>query len=237
MDVSIVIPAYNEQQNLPALLDDIERLVLTAPCGVEVLVVDDGSTDQTAELVRRGAETRPWLSLVVNPGNRGMGAALKHGTQHARQPMVVWVMADRSDRLEDIWEMRRRLMDGADLVVASRAMHGGSYGEFKGLKPLGSRLFSLFAKIVLGLPVNDCTNAFRAFRRERFAELTLLHDDFAVSPELVFQGHLHGWRVDQVPTMYFYRQGGSSNFHLLRMGWRYLTLTIRLLLARIAGAD
>jgi dolichol-phosphate mannosyltransferase len=235
VDVSIVVPAYNERENLPGLLDDLERFVLTAPVGVEVLVVDDGSTDGTAELVRRETERRPWLSLVAGPTNRGMGAALKLGVSRARHPLVAWVMADRSDRLADIWEMRRRLIDGADLVVASRAIHGASYGELGGGKALGSRAFSLFARWLLRLPVHDSTNAFRAFRRSLLDEITLSHNDFAISPELVIKATMHGRRVEETPTVYAFRRRGSSTFSVFRMGLTYLHLALRAWLARLAG--
>jgi dolichol-phosphate mannosyltransferase len=237
VDISVVIPAFNERENLPGLLDDVERFVLTAPCNVQVLVVDDGSTDGTAELVRRGTELRPWLSLVASPANGGMGAALKLGTSRATNPIVVWVMADRSDRLSDIWEMRRRLMDGADLVVASRAVHGGDYGELAGGKAWGSRLFSLFARWLLGLPVHDSTNAFRAFRRTMFDEIHLARNDFAVSPELVIRATERGKRIEEVPTVYAFRRRGLSTFSIYRMGLAYLRLVLRAWLARLGGGQ
>ena len=232
MDVSLVVPAYNEAGNLPALLDDLERLVSEAPCAVEVIVVDDGSTDGTGPLIRDHAARRPWLRAADNGGNLGMGATLLHGTSMATHPLVGWVMADRSDRLSDLWEMRRRLLAGADLVVASRAAAGGSYGTLVGVKSLGSRGFSAFARRLLGLPVHDATNAFRMFRRELTDNLALRRRDFAISPEMVFRAVAAGRRVEEVPTVYAFRQHGMSDFALLRMGWAYLTLALRARLGR-----
>lgn len=237
MDLSIVIPAYNERGNLSLLMEKLDHFILLAPCAVEVLIVDDGSTDGTRQKLDEECGRRDWLRPVYSRRNRGMGAALKLGAARAKHPLVAWVMADCSDRLDDIWEMRRRLAAGADLVVASRAVDGGSYGDFIGVKARGSRWFSGLARCLLRLPVHDCTNAFRAFRRELLEELILTRDDFAISPEMVMQAQARRKRIEEVPTVYFYRRQGMSNFAVLRMGLVYLSLTLRAFLARLSGAS
>jgi dolichol-phosphate mannosyltransferase len=237
VDLSIVVPAYNEEENLPALLAHLEKFVMMAPCQVEVLVVDDGSEDGTAAVLRAETGRRPWLTPVFLRENNGMGGALKAGTARAHHSLVAWVMADRSDRLDDLLQMRARLMNGSDLVVASRAVDGGNYGELGGLKALGSRWFSAFARRMLNLPISDSTNAFRAFRKTMFDELDLVQDDFGISPEMVFAAHAAHKRIEQVPTVYSFRQKGASQFRLLRMGSNYLRLTFRAFLARLGSGD
>jgi glycosyltransferase involved in cell wall biosynthesis len=232
VDLSIVIPVFNERDNLPHLLADMAKLAADAPCGIEVLAVNDGSTDGTGALLDEQKSAYPWLRVLHQP-NRGMGAALKAGTAAARHPLVAWVMADRSDHLNDLWTMRERLLAGADLVIASRAAAGGSYGELRGIKATCSRAFSLFAELLLRLPVSDCTNAFRAFRQSAFVTLDLRRNDFAISPELVFQAHARGWRVEQTPTVYSFRRRGISNFRVVRMGTIYLRLALTAFAARL----
>lgn len=235
MNLSIVVPAYNESGNLPNLLDDFERFVAMAACQVEVIAVDDGSRDNTRDLLHDAARARPWLTVIALPQNRGMGAALKVGTRAAAHELVAWVMADRSDRFSDLLEMRALLIDGAELVVASRAVNGGSYGELGGLKALGSRFFSMFARLALRLPIDDTTNAFRAFRKTLFDQLDLRRDDFAISPEMVIAAHARGARIEQVATVYSFRQRGMSNFAMMHMGLAYLRLTLRAFMARLGG--
>jgi len=224
MDLSIVIPAYNESENILTLLNDLEKLVEHAPCRIQVLVVDDGSQDGTWEIVNREMSRRSWLVALRNSTNQGMGSALKLGTVKAKYLFLAWIMADRTDRLEDIWSMYDKLVNGADLVVASRAIQGGSYGDLVSLKAWGSRLFSSLARWVLNLPVHDSTNAFRVFRRSLFEELHLERDDFAISPEMVFKAVAGGKRVEEVPTVYFFRMHGMSNFSILHMSLVYLRL-------------
>ncbi|MDP8222918.1 MAG: glycosyltransferase family 2 protein [Candidatus Lernaella stagnicola] len=237
MDLSIVVPAYNESENLPGLLEKLEHFVLMAPCKVEVIVVDDGSTDQSAALLRHESAQRPWLTPMILAGNGGMGAALKAGTSRTHYPLVSWVMADRSDNLDDLLEMRKHLQDGADLVVASRAVFGGSYGELRGAKALGSRYFSAFSRWLLRLPIDDSTNAFRAFRRSIFVELQLQRHDFGISPEMVFRAQALKLHIEQVPTTYSFRRKGQSQFAIIRMGLIYLRLTLRAFLARLGRGD
>ena len=165
-----------------------------------------------------------------------MGAALKMGTRQASHPVVAWVMADRSDRLEDIWRMRDVVLAGADLVVDSRAAAGGSYGDFGGVKALGSWLFSQFARLILGLPVRDLSNAFRVFKRPLLEELQLERDDFSISPEMVFRARARGKQVAEVPTVYAYRRQGMSNFDVIRMGLVYLRMALRAFFARLGGS-
>lgn len=235
MDISLVIPAYNESDNLPELLVSVEQLVLSAACAVEVIVVNDGSTDATGELLTREQQQRPWLTVVTAETNHGMGAALLQGTAHAANPIIVWVMADCSDRLEDVWEMRRKVMDGADLVIASRAATGGDYGELRGMKSWGSHSYSTFTRLLLDLPVHDITNAFRAFRRSLVDELELKATDFSISPEMAIKARANGKRVEEVPTVYSFRKKGLSNFAVLRMGMIYLRLTLRYFFIRLGG--
>jgi len=237
VNLSIVVPAYNEHENLLPLLEHLEKFVMMAPCQVEVIVVDDGSTDDTRARLETQSEQRPWLTPVSMLENGGMGAALKVGSARAHYPLVAWVMADRSDHLDDLLQMREHLLAGADLVVASRAAHGGNYGELGSVKAFGSRAFSAFARLMLGLPIYDSTNAYRIFRKELLDELELERDDFAISPEMVFAANARKKRIEQVPTTYSFRRRGVSNFKILRMGMIYLRLTIRAFLARLGRGE
>lgn len=89
MNITVVVPAYNEQENLPRLLDELEKFVLDAPCAVEVIAVDDGSTDDTGDLLWRESSRRPWLRVIAGHENRGMGHALKLGSGK-NLPYVLW---------------------------------------------------------------------------------------------------------------------------------------------------
>jgi len=235
MDISIVIPAYNELDNLLMLLDHLETLVLNASYNVEVIVVDDGSTDGSGRVMREQCHSRKWLSYIAHDTNQGMGAALKTGTAQASHSLLVWLMADLSDNLDDSGPMREKLISGVDLVLASRAMEGGSYGDLFGLKALGSYLFSQCTKKMLRLSVSDLTNAFRAFHVKLLDDISLERNDFGISPEMVIKVALQGKKIEEIPTLYKYRHHGKSNFKLLHMGLVYTSLLFRGWLSRTAS--
>ena len=227
MDLTIIIPAFNEADSLSLLLKRLAEVLEHLPCRSEVIVIDDGSTDGTKPLLLREESRTEWLRVLTWDKNLGMGAALKHGTSRAAYPIVAWVMADRADRLGDLLPMRQRILDGADLVVASRAATSGSYGDFVGPKAVGSRSYSWCASRLLGIPIHDLTNAFRAFRREAYDRLVLSRNDFAISPEMVFRASALGLRIEEIPTVYSYRKKGMSNFRVLQMGLVYGGMALR----------
>jgi glycosyltransferase involved in cell wall biosynthesis len=226
LQLSIVIPAYNEEANLSALLPELLEVCTGYDFEWEVLVVDDGSTDGTLDLIRSMTERFENLRFLHFFANQGMGTALTLGSKSARGEVVVWLMADRSDRLEDIRKLYEKVNDGLDLVIASRAMEGGSYGELGGVKASLSHAYSQVARVWFGIRAQDLTNAFRATRQSLFDSLDLRSRDFAISPELAIKAHLAGARIGQIPTVYSFRSQGHSSFRILSMGLRYSRLLL-----------
>lgn len=226
--LSLVVPVRNEAQNLPELLARLAELHASFGEPFEVVAVDDGSRDGSRDILREAAARLPFLRVeTLSPGG-GMGAALLHGSQRAGGRYLVWCMADLSDRLADVAALVRRLDEGCDLVLASRAIPGGGYGNLGRFKSFGSHCFSRLARRVYRVPAHDLTNAFRGMTHELLFSLDLESRDFAISPELVIRAHRAGARIAEVPTVYSFRRAGQSDFRLFRMGWKYLRLLWRL---------
>jgi len=222
--LSIVIPVYNEERNVDALMTDLRAWAEAQTIDLEAIAVDDGSNDRSAALLQRRAEAWPALRVLAHERNHGMGATLQDGTRAARGKYIVWMMADRSDRFDDIRNMLTMLEQGYDLVIASRAMRGGDYGELGRGKSFFSHAYSWTARLLFGMAAHDITNAFRGMKATLPAALDLRSRDFAISPEMAIKAHRAGARIAEIPTVYRYRQEGRSNFRLLRMGWRYAQL-------------
>ncbi len=221
-DLSIVIPCFNERRNLSPLLEETKALCEQMGWAWEIIVVDDGSTDGTGQWAEAWAINEPNVYVIRRRGDRGLGRALRAGTHSARGTWVLWLMGDRSDTLDTLPLLVQALESGADLVLASRYMPGGSRGNLGRVKAFLSSRCSVIARWVLGVPVHDITNAFRAFRREIWDVLTPSAVDFAISPELVIRAHLAGYQLGQVPTSYRDRLAGRSSFDVRRMVWKYL---------------
>lgn len=225
MEISLVIPAYNEEANLEPLLKSLLSFLKRENLNCEIIVVDDASSDDTGKIADRWArEYRNISVLHRKKGKNGMGAALKEGTKKARGELVLWLMGDRSDDLDTIPRMIKKIKEGYGMIFASRYMRGGSRGNLSRLKAFLSSRFTVIVRWFFSIPTHDITNAFRIFKKSLFDSIYLESDDFAISPELAIKTHLLGFRMGEVPTTYAVRQADKTKFKIGKMVIRYLSL-------------
>lgn len=206
--LSIVVPTYNEAENIQQLLSEINAS-LQEEWAYEVIVVDDGSPDGTAGVVRRAAATDPSLRLVERPQKLGLGSAVAAGFACAKGDYWLMMDADLSHRPQDLPRMFAALAD-ADIVVGSRYVAGGGTVGWPWRRRFMSRVSGLVARLLVGVPARDATSGFAAFRREvveplmptlRLAGFKLLLELLAAAPHA---------RVTEVPITFVERQRGRS---------------------------
>jgi glycosyltransferase involved in cell wall biosynthesis len=210
--ISLVVPVYNEADNIVAFLRDAEAAVLEPH---EILVVHDFPEDNTLPAI--AAMTPPCSSvrLVHNTLGRGVLNAMKAGFKASTGDVVVVMMADRSDEPKDVPAMAQMVREGADVVAGSRYVRGGRQEGGPLLKRTLSRLAGVSLHYLAGLPVRDATNNFRAYSRRVIEELPIEGESsFALALELTLKAHWHGWRVAEVPTTWRDRTVGQSRFRL-----------------------
>jgi len=230
-EITIVLPVLNEHDNLVALLPRLRRVLDGLRCPSEVVVVDGGSRDGTAELARSlGAR-------VIVQRERGYGSALREGFAAANSPYVLTLDADLShepDFIRKLWAAR----DRADIVIASRYVTGGAAHMPWHRKAL-SRILNSFFAIGLGLPVRDLSSGFRLYRTAALRELDVSAREFDVLEEILVKAYAAGWRVAEVPFTYFPRGRGSSHARIIKFGLVLLRTFGRLRTLRnsVASAD
>jgi len=225
MKISVIIPMYNEKGNAPIILKKLVESIREWPDEYEIIAVDDFSTDVTADILKDYSIKYDAITAVIRRGGkRGMGMALICGMKESGGDIIVWVMGDLSDNLEKIPEMVDKIKKGYNIVFGSRYMEGGSIGNLGRLKAFLSSRFTVFARILFGIGVDDITNAFRAFRREVGEKVKLESPDFAISPELAIKAHLLGYKLGEVPCSYASRVADKTKFKMFRMVTRYFTL-------------
>jgi dolichol-phosphate mannosyltransferase len=235
MKVSIVVPAHNEEENLPSLMESLIKLRSKLP-EAEIVLVDDHSTDNTPQMVDGFAKKHKFVkALHRRNGIRGMGNTLKEGTRAASGEIVVWTMADLSDDPEVIPVFLKKIEDGADMVLGSRRVKGGSTGDQPFLKSFFSRGFAFASWLVVGVKVQEVTNAFRAFRKEVFDKIPLKYGDFGISPEFTLKAHIAGYKLDEVPVNYADRKKGVAQFKIRKMSTRYFGIFLSSIWWRIRG--
>jgi glycosyltransferase involved in cell wall biosynthesis len=201
-DLSIIIPAYNEELRLPATLERIAAYLSTSGRSAEVLVVDDGSKDGTAAVADYFRIKIPALRVVSNGVNRGKGYSVRHGIQEARGRIALFTDADLSAPIEEAGKLIDAL-ETCDVAIGSRALdrslitvHESPFREFAGI------IFNKIVRIILWLPFVDTQCGFKAFQRERcgiiFKQQTI--ERFGFDPELLYLARHHGLRAVEIPV-------------------------------------
>jgi dolichyl-phosphate beta-glucosyltransferase len=216
-EVSIVIPAYNEALRLPATLDQVQRFLATTGIPAEVIVVDDGSRDRTAEIVRERAARWPQLRLVAAERNGGKGSAVRLGMAEARGRYRVFSDADLSVPIDDLDKLLRPLRSGAGVAIASRGLrdsqvelHQPWYRETMG------KIFNRLVRIFVLGGVADTQCGFKAFTAEVADRVfpALQTRGFGFDVEVLYRAKQAGYRIAEVPTRWI--NSPQSRVHPIR---------------------
>jgi glycosyltransferase involved in cell wall biosynthesis len=219
--LSIVVPVYNEGENVIPTLRGIVERTKTRP--LEVLVVHDFDEDTTVPVVKRLQSELPELRLHKNTLGRGVLNAMKSGLRAARAQYVLITMGDGSDNPSDIDPMYELARGGADVVAGSRYMRGGHQLGGPLLKRTMSRAAGLSLHWLGGLPVHDATSNFRLYSKRLLNQVTIESiGGFELGLELTVKAYRLGMRVAEVPTTWRDRTAGTSRFKLWQWLPRYL---------------
>jgi len=228
---SFIIPAYNESErlsvSLPKVLDYIRKHKLAA----EVIVVNDGSSDDTADVVRRFAAASSEIRLLENPGNRGKGYSVRNGMLHGRGDVLLFTDADLSSPIYEAGKLFDAIAHGADIAIGSRWLQAELQTERQPwYRQLYGRLFNLGLKIVLGLPYRDTQCGFKAFSRA--AAQTVFSrqqiERWGFDPELLFVADKLRLRTVEVPVEWAHdhrsrinplRDGLNMGLEMLQVRW------------------
>jgi dolichol-phosphate mannosyltransferase len=221
---SVVMPARDEEESLPETLRDIYRTFTAAGIPHEIVVVDDGSKDRTWEVLKNLTLTEiPTLAAVQNPGPHGFGRAIIYGFDHSRGDAVVIMMADASDAPRDAVRYWRMLNDeGFECAFGSRFIKGGKVVDYPRVKLAINRLANLIVKVGFNLPLNDTTNAFKAYRRTVLDGCRpFLAAHFNLTVELPLKAIVRGFSWSVTPISWQNRKHGVAKLKIKEMGSRY----------------
>jgi dolichyl-phosphate beta-glucosyltransferase len=232
--LSIVVPAYNEGARIAGSLRAIDAYARTFTIPLELIVVDDGSTDDTAAIVQRNLPMAPNVTAVVLQygANRGKGFAVRHGLLHARAPIALFTDADLSTPLSEISGLVAPIdRDEADVTFGSRALNRALIGVRQPRwRELGGRAFNVALRAATGLPFVDTQCGCKAFRMSVCRPLleSANIDGFGFDVELLYGAHRASLRLREIPVRWDHREGSKVRF--VRDGSRMLRdiLAVRL---------
>ncbi len=219
-DLSIIIPAYNEGQRLGRGLSRIREYFAGQPlgiAGIEIIVVDDGSTDDTTQITQQWARDIPSLRLVSNGKNRGKGFSVRHGMLEARGRVAFFTDADLSSPIEESAKLLTAIHAGNDVAIGSRAIDRSLISVRQSrFRESAGIIFNSFVRLFTGLPIHDTQCGFKAFVRERcgvvFEQQRI--ERFGFDPEVLFLAQRHGLRTAEVPVRWAHDPG--TKVHMVR---------------------
>ena len=207
---SIILPAYNESARIGATLDRILAFVAEQHWHAEVMVVNDGSTDSTADIVRSYSQKNPALRLLDNPGNRGKGFSVRNGMLHASGEFLLFSDADLSSPIEESVKLFTAIAEGADIAIGSRWLRPELQKQRQPLhRQLFGRMFNLALRIVLRLKFRDTQCGFKAFTRRAAHAIFPLQqiERWGFDPELLYLARKFDFVVKEVPVSWSHREG------------------------------
>ena len=221
MNYSLVIPAYNESSRIRPTLDKVLHYIAEQNWTAEVVIVDDGSGDDTPDIVREYARSHPLVRLVQNPGNRGKGYSVRNGMMHAGGDICLFSDADLSSPISEAEKLFAAIAGGADIAIGSRWLRAELQTERQPLyRQLFGRIFNFLLRLVLGLHFKDTQCGFKAFKREARQRIFPLQriERWGFDPEILFLGRRMGFKTIEVPVKWAHSEG--TRLHPFRDGFR-----------------
>ncbi len=235
MEKLVIIPTYNELENIGALLDQLIAL----PHGLDVLVVDDASPDGTAALVEERMRREPRIHLLKRPGKMGLGSAYRDGFRYALDHGAEYIFemdADFSHDPNAIGDFLVAARD-ADVVLGSRYIGGVRVVNWPLNRLILSRSANVYTRLITGLPVHDATGGFKCFRRRALEGIRLdrvRSDGYAFQIEVSFKCWKRGFKIREIPIVFVDRRAGVSKMNR-RIIWEAAGLVWRLRLMSLLG--
>ena len=225
--LSVVIPARDEEESLGPMVRHLHLELKLQNVPHEIVVVDDGSTDKTWQVLSDLKQDIPELVFLQNNGEHGFGRAIICGLNQMKGDAVVIMMADESDDSRDTVRYWRLLQEGYDCVFGSRFIKGGGVIDYPRIKLTINRLANFFIRMIFRIKLNDTTNAFKAYRRTVIEGCRpLIAPHFNLTVELPLKAIVRGYSWTVTPITWRNRRAGKAKLKIKEMGSRYLFICL-----------
>jgi len=231
---SIIIPARDEEKNIKETISGIQREFNQHHYEYEVIVIDDGSRDNTAEIVASFAGEDKRIKLIKNNQVHGVGYAIKKGLDNFKGEYVIIVMADSSDDPRDMIRYLKEVGKGYDCCFGTRWKNGAVVRGYPVLKRMLNRLANYGINILFGLRYTDITNAFKCYSRKTIEGIKpILSGDFNITVELPLKAIIRGYTYSVILTDWHQRRNGKSSLKIQEVGSRYCYIIMHVLIEKL----
>ncbi|KAB7727101.1 glycosyltransferase [Rudanella paleaurantiibacter] len=234
MKLSVVIPAYNEEESIPHTLRTLYQTLAKHGIPHEICVTNDNSKDNTAGVLEALKAEIPTLVYYTNPGPNGFGYAVRYGLERFTGDCVAVFMADMSDDPEDLVRYYNKMLEtDTDAVFGSRWIKGGKVIDYPEVKKYINRVANLIVRVLMGIKYNDTTNAFKLYKRETIEGVKpFLSPHFNLTIELPLKAIVRGYTYEVVPNSWTNRKYGESKLKIKEMGSRYFFILMYCLIEK-----
>ena len=228
MKLSIIIPAYNEEESIANTVDSIYDAFSKVEIDYEIFVINDNSKDNTLGALKNLANQYPNLRYETNNGPNGFGYAVRYGLERFNGDCVAIMMADLSDSPKDLIKFYMTMIEGNyDCVFGSRFMKGAKVIDYPRAKKYINRLANFIIKITMSIKYNDTTNAFKLYRKTTIEGIKpFLAPHFNLTVELPLKAIIRGYTYTVVPNSWTNRKYGVSKLNIKEMGSRYFFILL-----------
>jgi dolichol-phosphate mannosyltransferase len=225
--LSVVIPARDEEACIASTVEHLHVELRLRDVLHEIIVVDDGSTDRTWDIIATTKSRVPVLRRAQSMPPHGFGRAIIAGLDEMHGDAVVLMMADESDDCRDVVRYWKKLNEGYDCVFGSRFIRGGGVIDYPKVKLFLNRLANWFLKMLFRIKLNDTTNAFKAYRKEVIDGCRpLIASHFNITVELPLKAIVRGYSWTTIPITWRNRRAGAPKLKIKEMGSRYLFICL-----------
>lgn len=235
---SIVIPAYNEEENIVPTIRTLAGELRAEQIPFEIVVVNDNSKDATPRVVAEAQKEFPEVRLVHNTPPGGLGRAVRCGLRNFSGEVVAIVMADLSDNPKDVVLCYRKIEEGYDCAFGSRFVKGSVVSQYPLVKLMFNRLGNLIIRLMFLTRHNDLTNAFKVYRSHVIKAISPLHAcHFNITIEMSLSALIRGYKIATFPITWSGRTWGQSNLRIREMGRRYICTLLMIWFERLLILD
>ena len=204
--ISIFFPVYNEERSIDAVLSETSRVMESLTDDYEILIINDGSTDRSGEIVSRWMKDNDRIKLINHEGNLGYGTALRTGFKNAEKDLVLYTDSDMPVSLDEIRNLVVAI-DGYDLAIGYRINREDTLRRF-----IYSKIYNFLLRVLLGVKVRDANFSFKCIKKAAVQKCNLKAKSVFIDGELLAEAVRNGLTVKEVPIIYRPRKHGSSNF-------------------------
>lgn len=229
MKVSVIIPTYNERENIGILIPAIEKLLKKYGVQHEIIVVDDSSPDNTAELARDLNKKYKNIRVRVRREKSGIGSAIRDGYNIAKNDVLLSIDSDLSFKIDDILKLLKKIEEGCDVVVGSRHIRKGDYkaADFNiKLKRFVSRYGNKVTSSLVGIKIKDFSANFRAMKKSVWKSIDTKDNTNSILLEMIVAAHSKGYKVAEVPVEFKDRRYGKSKLNLFKEAPKFFSKSI-----------